>query len=120
MSHKGISSISNAVDLSTTYLGFELPHPFMPGSSPLADTLDNVRRFEDAGAAMIVLRSLFAEQISHDNVEDIAHPFRFMPEAEDFVFSPDESLLSDRSRQVRAGLLHAGDSTLENVIIVRS
>lgn len=51
------------MDLSTTYLGFELPHPLMPGSSPLADDLDSVRRLEDAGAAAIVLRSLFEEQI---------------------------------------------------------
>ena len=51
------------MDLSTTYLGFALPHPLMPGSSPLADDLDSVRRLEDAGAAAIVLRSLFEEQI---------------------------------------------------------
>ena len=42
------------MDLSTTYLGFELPHPLMPGASPLADDLDTVRRLEDAGAAAIV------------------------------------------------------------------
>ena len=51
------------MDLSTTYLGLHLPHPLMPGSSPLADDLDTVRRLEDAGAAAIVLRSLFEEQI---------------------------------------------------------
>ena len=39
------------------------PHPLMPGSSPLADDLDTVRRLEDAGAAAIVMRSLFEEQI---------------------------------------------------------
>ena len=38
------------MDLSTTYLGFTLPHPLMPGASPLADSLDSVRRLEDAGA----------------------------------------------------------------------
>ena len=42
------------MNLSTTYLGFELPHPLMPGASPLADDLDTVRRLEDAGAAAIV------------------------------------------------------------------
>ena len=51
------------MDLSTTYLGLELPHPFMPGASPLADDMDMVRRLEDAGAAAIVMRSLFEEQI---------------------------------------------------------
>ena len=39
-----------AMDLSTEYLGLKLPHPFMPGASPLADDLDTVRRLEDAGA----------------------------------------------------------------------
>ena len=51
------------MDLSTTYLGLKLPHPFIVGSSPLSDTLDGARRLEDAGAAAIVLRSLFEEQI---------------------------------------------------------
>jgi dihydroorotate dehydrogenase (fumarate) len=51
------------MDLSTTYLGFELPHPVMPGASPLVDDLDSVRRLEDAGAAAIVMHSLFEEQL---------------------------------------------------------
>lgn len=49
--------------LTTKYLGLELQHPFMPGASPLADTLGSVRQLEDAGASAIVLRSLFEEQI---------------------------------------------------------
>lgn len=52
------------VDLSTRYLGFDLDSPFVVGASPLADDLDRVRRLEDAGAAAIVLRSLFEEQIT--------------------------------------------------------
>ena len=51
------------MDLSTTYMGFVLPHPLLPGSSPMSDDLDTVRRLEDAGAAAIVLRSLFEEQV---------------------------------------------------------
>ena len=47
------------MDLSTTYLGFHLPHPFMPGASPLVDDLDTVKHLEDAGAAAIVMHSLF-------------------------------------------------------------
>ena len=54
------------MDLSTTYLGLRLPHPLMPGASPLADSLDTVKRLEDAGAAAIVLRSLFEEQITRE------------------------------------------------------
>ena len=51
------------MDLATTYLGFRLPHPLMPGACPLGGDLDEIRRLEDAGAAAIVLPSLFEEQI---------------------------------------------------------
>lgn len=47
-------------DLTTTYLGLKLPHPLLPGASPLADELDMVRRLRDAGAPAITLRSLLA------------------------------------------------------------
>jgi dihydroorotate dehydrogenase (fumarate) len=51
------------MDLSTRYLGLQLAHPFVPGASPLADDLSMVQRLEDAGAAAIVLPSLFEEDI---------------------------------------------------------
>jgi len=51
------------MDLSTRYLGLDLPHPFMPGASPLTDSIDAVLRLEDAGAAAIVLSSLFEEDV---------------------------------------------------------
>jgi dihydroorotate dehydrogenase (fumarate) len=54
------------MDLSTTYLGFTLPHPIVPGASSLADELDSVKRLEDAGAPAIVLRSLFEEQLTRE------------------------------------------------------
>jgi len=56
------------MDLSTTYLGFKLPHPVMPGASPLVDDLDTVKRLEDAGAAAIVMHSLFEEQIAQEQL----------------------------------------------------
>jgi dihydroorotate dehydrogenase (fumarate) len=56
------------MDLSTTYLGLELPHPLMPGASPLVDDLDTVRRLEDAGAAAIVMHSLFEEQLIEERM----------------------------------------------------
>jgi dihydroorotate dehydrogenase (fumarate) len=51
------------MDLSTRYLGLDLPHPFMPGASPLAESIDTVLRLEDAGAAAIVMNSLFQEDV---------------------------------------------------------
>lgn len=55
------------MDLSTRYLGFELPHPLVPSASPLTGDLDNLKTLEDAGASMVVLRSLFEEQITHES-----------------------------------------------------
>lgn len=51
------------VDLSTRYLGLKLAHPLVPSSSPFSKNLDSARRLEDAGAAAIVLSSLFEEKI---------------------------------------------------------
>jgi len=52
------------VDLTTSYLGLNLKNPLVASSSPLTASLDNVRRMEDAGAAAIVMHSLFEEQIT--------------------------------------------------------
>ncbi len=49
---------------NTSYLGLRLPHPFIAGASPFGYHLDSVRRLEDAGAAAVVLHSLFEEQIT--------------------------------------------------------
>ena len=51
------------MDLTTTYLGLKLKNPLVASSSPLSASLDNIRKMEDAGAAAIVLHSLFEEQI---------------------------------------------------------
>jgi dihydroorotate dehydrogenase (fumarate) len=57
---------SMAVDLTTRYLGLTLPHPIVCGASPLSADLAMVLRLEDAGAAAIVMHSLFEEQILKD------------------------------------------------------
>jgi dihydroorotate dehydrogenase (fumarate) len=90
------------VDLKTTYLGLELPHPFMPGASPLVDDLDTVKRLEDAGAAAIVMHSLFEEQILREQVASFLHGERhgesfaealcYFPSPERFAFGPEEYL----------------------------
>ena len=51
------------MDLTTHYLGFTLPHPFICGASPLSSDLDTLLRLEDGGAAAIVMHSLFEEQV---------------------------------------------------------
>lgn len=56
------------MDLRTEYLGLQLPNPFVVGASPLADDVDMARQLEDAGAAALVMRSLFAEQIIRESL----------------------------------------------------
>lgn len=55
------------IDLSTTYLGLKLKNPIVPSSSPLMQDVDNIKRMEDAGAAAVVLHSLFEEQIAQES-----------------------------------------------------
>ncbi len=63
----------NMIDLSTTYLGIELRTPLIPSASPLTEDLGNIRKMEDAGAAAVVLHSLFEEQIRQDRDELLTH-----------------------------------------------
>jgi dihydroorotate dehydrogenase (fumarate) len=51
------------IDLSTRYLGLDLASPLVASSSPLCESIDHLRRMEDAGAGAVVLHSLFEEQI---------------------------------------------------------
>jgi dihydroorotate dehydrogenase (fumarate) len=65
-------------DLSTTYLGLPLKNPLVPSSSPLSRDLDAVLHLEDAGAAAIVMHSLFEEDVRHD--EQMIDRFLVHPE----------------------------------------
>jgi dihydroorotate dehydrogenase (fumarate) len=51
------------MDLRTHYLGLELANPLVPSASPLSRDLDMARRLEDAGAAALVMYSLFEEEL---------------------------------------------------------
>ena len=53
-------------DLSTTYLGLHLKNPLVPSSTPLSHDLDAILHLEDAGAAALVMHSLFEEDVRHD------------------------------------------------------
>ena len=58
------------MNLETTYLGKSLPHPMIVGAGPLTDDLATVRQLEDAGAAALVLRSLFEEEITGEQMNE--------------------------------------------------
>jgi dihydroorotate dehydrogenase (fumarate) len=100
------------VDLSTQYLGFDLPHPFMPGASPLVDDMGLVRGLEDAGAAAIVMHSLFEEQIVSEELaqhlhteahaESYAEATSFFPSPSAFSLRSDEYL--EQIRRIKAAV----------------
>ena len=80
------------MDLSTTYLGMRLPHPLIVGAGPLCDELDRVKALEDAGAALLVLRSLYEEEITGEQMDEFfnseTHSDSFA-EAETFAPEPE-------------------------------
>lgn len=88
------------MDLSTTYLGLKLRNPIVPSASPLSHTVDSMKRLEDAGAAAIVMYSLFEEQIAHEAAEldhylnygkeSFAEALTYFPEAQEYNVGPDE------------------------------
>jgi dihydroorotate dehydrogenase (fumarate) len=88
------------VDLSTKYMGMALKNPLVPSASPLSSNVDNIKRMEDAGAAAVVLHSLFEEQIEFDaealahflerGTESYAEALTYFPPHDEFRREPDE------------------------------
>ncbi|HEC22156.1 MAG TPA: dihydroorotate dehydrogenase-like protein [Chloroflexi bacterium] len=90
------------MDLSTSYLGMTLKNPIVPSASPLSESVDKIRRLEDAGAAAVVMYSLFEEQITAEShqidhylsygTESYAEALSYFPEAAEFRAGPEEYL----------------------------
>ena len=92
-----------AFDPSTRYLGFDLANPLVASASPMTGDLDTLRRLEAAGAAAIVLPSLFEEQITQEAMA-VHHALEFgsehysesvggyLPEMERYNTGPDSYL----------------------------
>lgn len=55
-------------DLTTSWMGLELRSPLVVGASPLADDVELARRLSGAGAGAIVMRSVFEEQITAEQL----------------------------------------------------
>ncbi len=88
------------MDLTTTYLGLELRSPLIVGAcAPLTEDIDNLVRMEEAGAAAVVLHSLFEEQLRQDRfelhhyltqgTESFAEALTYFPEPEIFHVGPE-------------------------------
>jgi dihydroorotate dehydrogenase (fumarate) len=100
------------VNLSTNYLGLTLKSPLVASASPLSESVDNIKRMEDAGAGAVVLFSLFEEQIRHER-EMLAHYLEYgtysfaeslthFPEPQTYHAGPDQylTLLSKAKQSV--------------------
>jgi dihydroorotate dehydrogenase (fumarate) len=82
------------IDLSTNYLGFKLKSPIVVSSTPISESLDNVCRLEESGAAAIVLTSLFEEQLALESgaldedlsrgTESFAESLDYLPDLSDY------------------------------------
>lgn len=87
------------IDLTTSYLGLPLKNPLVASSSPLTEDLSNLRKMEDAGAAAVVMHSLFEEQITLASVEldhslnagteSFAESLSYLPELRHYNLGPD-------------------------------
>jgi dihydroorotate dehydrogenase (fumarate) len=90
------------IDLSTAYLGLNLKNPVVISASPLQKELDAVRQMEDAGAAAVVMHSLFEEQIDleceelnrflEQGSESFAEALSYLPDLEDYNHGPEAYL----------------------------
>jgi dihydroorotate dehydrogenase (fumarate) len=90
------------MNLTTTYLGMTLKSPLVVSASPLAETLDDVKRIEDAGAAAVVMHSLFEEQLRQESLqldehltqgtESFAEALTYFPEPSEFRLGPEDYL----------------------------
>ncbi len=86
--------------LSTRYLGMALKNPIIVSSSPLSHSVDSIRRLEDAGAAAVVMYSLFEEQITFDSLyldqyltrgtDSFAESLSYFPEMQSYNVGPDD------------------------------
>jgi dihydroorotate dehydrogenase (fumarate) len=90
------------IDLSTKYLGLALKNPLVVGPSPLCQDVDRIRAMEDAGAAAVVLHSLFEEQIVLESLtlergltagmESYAESVSYLPDVHTYPLGPEAYL----------------------------
>jgi len=85
--------------LTTSYLGFTLKNPIVASSSPLLDSVSNIRTFEDSGVSAVVLPSIFEEQLQMGGeyldrdltrgTESFGEALSYLPVLRDYNLGPD-------------------------------
>ena len=76
------------IDFSTTYLGLKLNGPIVVSSTPIAESVENIARMEEAGASAVVLTSLFEEQLALESGaldEDLSRGTNSFAESLDYL-----------------------------------
>ena len=102
------------MNLTTNYLGLLLKNPIVASSSPLSHSVDSIRRLEDAGAAAVVMYSLFEEQIGFDSyyidyhltqgIDSYAESISYFPDMQSYNVGPDEYLNLIRRAKEAVGI----------------
>jgi dihydroorotate dehydrogenase (fumarate) len=90
------------MNISTNYLGLDLQNPIVPSAGPLSEDISKIIMMEDAGAAAVVLYSLFEEQIENEalelhhhttsHIESYAEALSYFPEPFGYRLGPEEYL----------------------------
>lgn len=90
------------IDLTTSYLGLDLKNPLVASASPLTKKVETARQLEDAGAAAIVMYSLFEEQIIRESLklhedlirgsESFAEALNYLPDYGMYSIGPERYL----------------------------
>jgi len=102
------------VDLRTRYLGLDLRSPIVASASPLTGEPASARLLEQAGAAAIVLPSLFEEEVLFEDMEinrsleagtdSFAEALDYFPNIESFAGAGDRYLVRLRQIKAKAGI----------------
>jgi len=102
------------IDLTTTYLGLKLSSPLVVSASPLSREIDGICRLEDAGAAAVVLYSLFEEQLRQEEIdlqyhlsagtESFAESLTYFPQPSEFHTGPEGYLNHIRKAKASVGM----------------
>ncbi len=70
-------------NLQTNYLGLDIKNPIIVSSSALTNSVEKIKKLEEKGAAAVVLKSLFEEQINYETSSLLQH--KRYPEASDYI-----------------------------------
>ena len=102
------------IDFSTKYMGLKLKGPIVVSSTPLSESIDNIRRMEDSGAAAVVLTSLFEEQLELESktldedlsrgTESFAESLGYLPDLDDYRMTQDVYLEHLRRAREAVGI----------------